>query len=596
MDRLNEDLKRTMQVASVIGRDFAYKILRSIMELGDELRTHLTNLVGIEVLYEKALYPDLEYIFKHALIQEVAYESLLRQRRREIHGRIAQTIEDLYADKLETHYELLAHHWELSDDPDRSIEYLILAGEKSNRNQAADAAVDFFTRALNRIEESEKTADSELVLRIREGRAGPLHAMGRIEESLEDYQETIRIARELGHQQTVLNSLVSIPLLIYNTTFKDKVPEICEQGLELARALKDRGAESRIITTHAYWRYLWLDTDEYETIQHAYELAEKSEQYEAMIIVRWTLVNFERWSGNPLRSLELTDGLIEIFQSNFNIFFASFMSFMRGWALTDIGKYDEAIHFLKEWIDILEQNSIYLALGRCYNGLGWAYSEILDLEKAVIFNNRSLDHTSTLKKSPAILLSASEMEAMAEVNLMENEFEMGKLDQALSHIAQFEEISSHSNYDIHRIRWSTRMKDLKGRILLRRGDFDGAEELSQQCLSAALKRGMKKYVGRAERLLGRTLTARGNRDQAEEHLRTALMKLKEVGNPKQIWLSHAALARLYEKMNRSDLEREQWQAARGVVESTADGLEDKGLRTTFINAEPVREIIAKANS
>ncbi|MCK5202606.1 MAG: AAA family ATPase, partial [Desulfobacterales bacterium] len=70
MDRLSEDLKRTMQVASVIGRDFAYKILRSIMELGDELRTHLTNLVGIEVLYEKALYPELEYIFKHALTQE----------------------------------------------------------------------------------------------------------------------------------------------------------------------------------------------------------------------------------------------------------------------------------------------------------------------------------------------------------------------------------------------------------------------------------------------------------------------------------------------------------------------------------------------
>ena len=98
MDRLSEDLKKTMQVASVIGRDFAYKILGSILEFGDELRTHLTNLVGIEILYEKALYPELEYIFKHALIQEVAYETLLKQRRKEIHGRIARAIEELYAD------------------------------------------------------------------------------------------------------------------------------------------------------------------------------------------------------------------------------------------------------------------------------------------------------------------------------------------------------------------------------------------------------------------------------------------------------------------------------------------------------------------
>jgi tetratricopeptide (TPR) repeat protein len=139
------------------------------------------------------------------------------------------------------------------------------------------------------------------------------------------------------------------------------------------------------------------------------------------------------------------------------------------------------------------------------------------------------------------------------------------------------------------------MKDLKGRILLRRGELDGAEELAQQCLAAALKRGMKKYLGRAERLLGRTLTAKGAHDQAEEHLQTALIKLKEVSNPKQIWLTSTALARLYEKMNRHDLEREQWQMTRAIVESTADGLYDKTLRTTFINAAPIREIMEHAN-
>jgi class 3 adenylate cyclase len=70
MDRLSEGLKKTIQVASVIGRDFAFKLLRSIMDLGDELRIHLTNLVGLEILYEKTLYPELEYIFKHALTQD----------------------------------------------------------------------------------------------------------------------------------------------------------------------------------------------------------------------------------------------------------------------------------------------------------------------------------------------------------------------------------------------------------------------------------------------------------------------------------------------------------------------------------------------
>jgi predicted ATPase len=123
MDRLSEDLKQTMQVASVIGRDFAFRLLKIIMELKEELRVRLTNLVGLEILYEKALYPELEYIFKHALTQEVAYESLLKQQRQEIHGRVARTIEDLYADRLPEHYELLAHHYGKSENNERAVEY-----------------------------------------------------------------------------------------------------------------------------------------------------------------------------------------------------------------------------------------------------------------------------------------------------------------------------------------------------------------------------------------------------------------------------------------------------------------------------------------
>jgi class 3 adenylate cyclase len=85
IDRLDESLKRIMHVASVIGREFAFRILQSITEMKEELKGHLLNLQGLEFIYEKRLFPELEYIFKHALTQEVAYNSLLLARRREIH-------------------------------------------------------------------------------------------------------------------------------------------------------------------------------------------------------------------------------------------------------------------------------------------------------------------------------------------------------------------------------------------------------------------------------------------------------------------------------------------------------------------------------
>ena len=111
MDRLEENLKRTMQVASVIGRDFAFRILQTITGMREELKSFLLNLQGLEFIYEKSLFPELEYIFKHALTQEVAYNSLLLKRRSEIHKRIGEAIEKLYAERLEEFFEMLAYHY-----------------------------------------------------------------------------------------------------------------------------------------------------------------------------------------------------------------------------------------------------------------------------------------------------------------------------------------------------------------------------------------------------------------------------------------------------------------------------------------------------
>ncbi|UCE56891.1 MAG: AAA family ATPase [Desulfobacterales bacterium] len=109
MDRLEDNLKRIMQVVSVIGRDFAFRILQAITGVRKELKSYLLNLQGLEFIYEKRLFPELEYIFKHALIQEVAYNSLLKKRRKEIHEKIGKAIEQIYKNRLEEFYEMLAY-------------------------------------------------------------------------------------------------------------------------------------------------------------------------------------------------------------------------------------------------------------------------------------------------------------------------------------------------------------------------------------------------------------------------------------------------------------------------------------------------------
>jgi predicted ATPase len=148
MDRLEESLKGIVQVAAVIGREFAFRILETITEMKEELKAGLVNLQGLEFIYEKSLFPDLEYIFRHALVQEVAYNSLLLNRRKEIHEKIGQAIESLYPQRLEEFCEMLAYHYSKSGNLAKAYEYLKDSAEKALRSDATFEAVRFYKEAM----------------------------------------------------------------------------------------------------------------------------------------------------------------------------------------------------------------------------------------------------------------------------------------------------------------------------------------------------------------------------------------------------------------------------------------------------------------
>src|SRR5258707_8970632 len=101
IDRLSEDVRHTLQVASVIGRSFLYRLLEAVAEADRQLDAHLAELQRVDLVQEKARRPDLEYIFKHSLTQAAAYDSLLIERRKEFHRRVGLALESLYADRQE---------------------------------------------------------------------------------------------------------------------------------------------------------------------------------------------------------------------------------------------------------------------------------------------------------------------------------------------------------------------------------------------------------------------------------------------------------------------------------------------------------------
>jgi class 3 adenylate cyclase/tetratricopeptide (TPR) repeat protein len=162
LDRLEKESKRVLQEASVIGRTFFYEILNHISELKDQIDKNLRNLERLDLIRAKTLQPDLEYIFKHALTQEVVYSGLLKKERQLIHERIGLIMEQLFHDRLPEFYETLAYHFQQGRAVIKAVTYLIKSGEKSLRRYAVEESNQYYQEAYNLLKGQSKNTKEEL--------------------------------------------------------------------------------------------------------------------------------------------------------------------------------------------------------------------------------------------------------------------------------------------------------------------------------------------------------------------------------------------------------------------------------------------------
>jgi class 3 adenylate cyclase/tetratricopeptide (TPR) repeat protein len=155
MDQLGQQDKRILQEAAVIGRAFLYDILKRISVYADEVDAGLYKLERAGLIKPRALHPEMEFMFKHALIQEVSYGSLLRRERQRVHERIGRTIEHLYQDRLSEFDETLAIHFQKSIATDKATDYLIRSGTKALRRCALDESDQYFKTAKSMLEQQQ---------------------------------------------------------------------------------------------------------------------------------------------------------------------------------------------------------------------------------------------------------------------------------------------------------------------------------------------------------------------------------------------------------------------------------------------------------
>jgi tetratricopeptide (TPR) repeat protein len=531
MDRLDENLKRIMQVASVIGREFAFRILQGILEMKEELKSNLLNLQGLEFIYEKQLFPELEYIFKHALTQEVAYNSLLLKRRKEIHEKTGKAMEELYPERLEEYYEMLAYHYSKSDNLDKACHYLKLSGIKAVRNNSQWEAYRFYQGTLSLLKKKPETEENkreqvEVILLM----AVPMRALSFPEDSLQFLQEGERLVKELGDEKSMA--------YIYN-------------GIGIYYSFKGNPVKGR------------------EYVEEAFIESEKIEDLEIMVPVGYGLLLSYLFEGQFRKYRDIAFKIITLLEKTrreaefFGLFINPYSAIQSqlGYSLSHLGDFDAGERSLNKALSHAHSLNHFFTIGNVENVFGLLFIAKGNGEKVIKHSQNSIEYLEKSQSSLTLTLSWA--------NLGYGYFLLGEIDSGLKYMEKGLKMQQDSGtFFLLSLLYSH-----LSMILGDSGHWEEAKVQAEEGLKTAQTYHEKYGEGLLWLHLGRAI---GNMDKAqmdlaEENILKGMMILEELGIKPDFSMGHFFLGELFAETGLKEKALENLKKAEGMFEEMGMG-------------------------
>jgi tetratricopeptide (TPR) repeat protein len=403
IDRLEPQGKGALQLASVIGREFTARLLDRIAHLEARLEEVLGELKALELIYEKDYFPELAYMFKHALTHDVAYSTLLLERRKVLHRLVAAAVEELYGDRLAEHYETLAHHYDAAADWEKALHYLAAAGDKAAAAYADQDALGYYARAL---EVCEKLGGDALpaAASLAHRRALVSFHIGDFQGAVADFQQKLTLATALGDRALQGMTLAHRGMAeFFNHDFAT-----AEATLRAALDVADEGFDDCRALACLTLAILLLALGERRAeISPLLAVVEREEaRLDAVGRGLWSWFDgrVESWAGRfdeALRKLERGRPAAEDSMANL-----LWHQWITASALAGRGDYEAALAQLEETLATCERVGDVIVWVRSLNTMGWIYSELEDHQRALEWNQRGLDATRVARLTLARLRSS----------------------------------------------------------------------------------------------------------------------------------------------------------------------------------------------
>jgi class 3 adenylate cyclase/predicted ATPase len=538
LDRMEEPHRWTARIASVMGRVFPFDVLTYVQEAdGGQINQHLTALQQHEIVQETQRVPELVYTFKHAMMQEVCYRSLLTRTRHQYHRRVAEYLESRQPSggrEAEGNYAVIAHHAFAGQDWPRALHYQLLAGQQAQRLFANQDAIGHFEKALQSAENLDQGETAVHRQTIHTALGELLTVTSQYDEALEHLNQALSLATASGDEEGQARVCQWLARLHERRGEYASTLEWVQQGLDALQGQETpEAAELLLVAGLIHTRQGNYD-DALEQCQKGLGIAQGLNELSALARGYNLLGHVTRLLGMSPMAIEHFEQAFELHQRTGDLHGQATSRNQIANACFGVGRWQEAEQHYREAREIFDRMGDVYNCAFVDNNLGGIALNQGRLDEALAFYQEGLQTLERIGGSSYVL-------GVFQMNLGATFIRQGEIETARQHLSAGQEY-----FEQAQVRdFLPEMHRYFAEAALQANELAEAEAQGQKALGLAQELSMRGEEGMSLRVLGEIDVAQGQLDQAESHLSESVSLLEEVADEYEGARSQLSLAKVY---------------------------------------------------
>jgi len=581
--------KEIAQIAAVFGRTFSVDFLARLAGLDlDSLESGLSRLVQAGLLSRHGTGAQVSYVFRQALVQDAAYSSLLIARRRALHDKAVEVLEQTPLEHASRQQQLLAYHCEQAGHWRDAFSHLCRAAEEQAKDYALQEASRLYEHALRCAEQNDSGVPPDRLGSALLRAAELMFTRGRFADAIDLASRACVLAGDIGDASAEAAALLSMAYSSMWLEDFDTAHKHAARAQALAEQAGIAGALAGGAMLRGYTFALAGQLDEAQVeLERSIAIGRQSNEQAYLAPTYFMVANLKNWAGQFDAAIAIANQGREIALSQQQIAAYVRCHWARGTALIGKGEYDAGARDLREGLAQAEKMGDMAFIPRFLNTLGWMFNECHAYENAIEHCQRAVEIDGGNAHATGV-----ERIVFSQLNWADALLGLGDLQGAKEMLDTVYAVAANPRtHEWMRWRYSTHMFASFAQYWVTAGDPRQAGEWASRCLAIAQDKGSWKYIAKGRRLVGAIATHAKDWDSAAESLMEAESIAKRIGHVNEVWRVHAEFGDLQQAMGKPGAGSEHRQAARAILVESRESIKDKELSGIYASAGAARVLL-----